>query len=132
MNSINKQIDYWKKSAGHNLKTATGLFQLKRYDSCLFFCHLVLEKLLKGLVTQNTQKPAPHIHDLERLSILARLELSKEQIKNLKMISKFNIAGRYDEIKFDFYKLATKLYAEKYLEISKNLILCLKKQYQKK
>ncbi|MEA2065116.1 MAG: HEPN domain-containing protein [Patescibacteria group bacterium] len=59
MDRINKQIEYWKKSADRNWKTATGLFQLKRYDSCLFFCHLTLEKILKGLFAK---KPKSQRH----------------------------------------------------------------------
>ena len=132
MDGIKQQVEYWKKSADRSWKTALGLFELKHYDACLFFCHLSLEKTLKGLIVQKTKKPVPYIHDLERLAILVELELSEKQILNLKDISKFNIAGRYDSAKFNFYKIATKSYTKKYLEISKNLIICLKKQYQKK
>ncbi|MFH1661558.1 MAG: HEPN domain-containing protein [Candidatus Falkowbacteria bacterium] len=97
-----------------------------------FFCHLTIEKLLKGLVVMEIQKTAPYIHDLEKLAILAKINATEEQIKNLKTISRFNMAGRYDDAKHNFYKIATRLYTKKYLDISNKLILCLKKQYQKK
>ena len=103
---LKTNIEYWEKSAERSWKTAKGLFDIKRYDACLFFCHLTLEKMLKGLVIQKTKKPAPHIHRLDRLSSLANLKLTDNQLKNLKIISGFNIAGRYDNVKFNFYKIA--------------------------
>ncbi len=132
MNDINKQIAYWKKSAERNWKSAQGLLKLKHYDACLFFCHLTLEKLLKGLAVKRTSEPAPYIHDLENLALIAKLPVNEEQIKNLKIITGFNIGGRYDNAKFAFYKQCTKIYTEKYFNISKELYLWLKKQYQKK
>ena len=131
MSKVSQQIEYWKKSGERNWKTATGLFQLKRYDSCLFFCHLTIEKLLKGIVVQKIGKPAQFIHHLEKLSELAELKIMEEQRKNLRVITRFNIAGRYDDIKYNFYKIATKFYTKKYLDISNQLILWLKKQYLK-
>ena len=128
---LKTQIDYWKKSAKRNLDTAEVLFQNKRYDSCLFFCHLALEKILKGLVVKQTEKAVPYIHYLEKLSLLAKLELTEEQIKNLRIITDFNIAGRYDAVKFAFYKKCTKDYTEKYFDITKKLFLWLEKKYQK-
>jgi len=129
---MDKQIDYWKKSADHDWKTALDLFKTKHYDACLFFCHLTLEKILKGLVVEHTNQPAPYIHDLANLAITANLTLSKEQIDNLRIITTFNISGRYDNEKFAFYKSCTKEYTERYLNISKKLYLWLKRQYQKK
>jgi HEPN domain-containing protein len=132
MKNVKDQIDYWKKSAGRNWKSAQGLLKLKHYDACLFFCHLALEKVLKGLIVQRTSKPAPFIRDLENLALIAKLSISEEQTKNLKTITRFNIGGRYDDTKFEFYKQCTKSYTEKYFNISKELYLWLKKQYQKK
>ena len=129
--NLKTQIDYWKKSAKRNLDTAEVLFQNKRYDSCLFFCHLSLEKLLKGLAVKQTKRAVPYIHYLEKLSLLAKLELTEEQIKNLRIITDFNIAGRYDAVKFAFYKKCTKDYTEKYFDITKKLFLWLEKKYQK-
>lgn len=129
---MNKQIDYWKKSADNNWQTALDLLKTKHYDACLFFCHLTLEKILKGLVVQCTDKPAPYIHDLANLAATANLMLLKEQVDQLRIITTFNISGRYDDEKFNFYKSINKEYAEKYLNITNELQLWLKKQYQKK
>ena len=132
MTAIKKQINYWRESAERNFETAKSLFRLKRYDACLFFCHLAIEKILKGLITKRSRKTPPLIHDLAKLAESTRLKLSNEQINNLRIITNFNIAGRYDNIKFNFYKQCTKPYTEKYLKISQELYLWLKEQYQKK
>jgi HEPN domain-containing protein len=132
MKNIEKQIDYWKKSSARNLETAQSLFKLKHYDACLFFCHLALEKILKGLIAEYTNEPAPYIHDLENLALIAKLSISKEQKENLKTVTRFNVGGRYDNEKLNFYKVCTKEYTEKYFNISKELYLWLKKQYLKK
>ena len=79
-----------------------------------FFCHLSLEKLLKGLIVKILEKPASYIYDLDWLARLAQLDLSKKQSENLKIITDFNIAGRYNDEKLEFYKKCTKKYAEKY------------------
>lgn len=129
---IKKVIDYWKIGAKRNYETAKFLYEGKKYFDCLFFCHMTLEKILKGLVVQHTKVHAPYIHKLVDLAKLAKLELTEEQIGCLTEITEFNIAGRYDAYKFAFYKKCTRQYTEKYFNIFKELYLWLKKQYQKK
>lgn len=130
---LSKVAEYFKFSAERDWKTAQALFtSVKRYDACLFFCHIVLEKSLKFLVIKASGKLPPYSHDLVRLAILAGLKLTEKQKKNLRVITTFNISGRYDTDKKDFYKSCTKEYAGKYLEISKKLYLWLRKNYPEK
>ncbi len=130
MQSINKQINFWRKSAERDFQTALGLFKIKRYDACLFFCHLCLEKVLKGLVVKRVKKAAPFVHDLERLAVLAKLELDDNQLKDLRVITGFNVSARYDVVKDSFYKKCNRNYVNKYLNITKDLHLCLVKKYR--
>ena len=44
---IEKQVDYWKKSAEHDLSAAESLLKDEKFDWALFLGHLVLEKALK-------------------------------------------------------------------------------------
>ncbi|OIO38834.1 MAG: hypothetical protein AUJ72_01860 [Candidatus Omnitrophica bacterium CG1_02_46_14] len=127
---MKSHIEYWKKSAQKNWKTSLDLFKTKHYDACLFFCHLTIEKLLKGLVVQETKTPAPHTHDLIKLAHLARIDLSSEQAEQFNEISTFNIVGRYQDEKNAFHKKITKPYCEKWLKTSEKLYLWLKKEYQ--
>lgn len=126
-------IKYWFSTAGEDFKVASSLFKLKHYPQCLFFCHLSLEKLLKWLIVKNTKKDTPFSHDLEKLALFAGLEMSKKDVDILNEITSFNIAGRYGDEKFEFYrKYNKKDVAEKYLNVTKELSVWLKKQSQKK
>ncbi len=132
MSKINqKQIEYWKQSALRTWKVSLSLYKNKHYDACLFFCHLSIEKLLKGLITKQTQDNPPYIHDLKTLAKIAKVKISEEQNDQLGILTTFNIAGRYSDVKHDFYKKCTKNYTKQYLDVSKQLFLWLKKEYQK-
>lgn len=126
---MNKQALYWKQSAEDDWETSRVLFKAKRYDACLFFCHLTLEKVLKGLVVMQTKKEAPYTHDLIRLTSLAQISVSAEQAEQLNEISTFNITGRYKDEKYAFHKRAVKPYCEAWLVVGKKLYLWLKKEY---
>ncbi|MFH1456618.1 MAG: HEPN domain-containing protein [Patescibacteria group bacterium] len=93
-----------------------------------FFCHLTLEFFLKGKIAEKTERMFPTTHDLEDLARRAKLELPPELKQELTIINTFNIAGRYDDYKFAFYKRATASYTKKYYQITKQILLWLKKQ----
>lgn len=128
-----KNIKYWIAGSEKDFDIAKSLCKLKHYPQCLFFCHLSLEKLLKAIIIKTTNDFPPFIHDLRRLSEIAGIELDAERKKILDTIFTFNIAGRYAETKFEFYRIYNnKKYADKYLKITKDLLLWLKKEFLKK
>jgi len=128
MTASKRQTEYWKKSAGMDWETANYLFRGKRYDACLFYCHLALEKILKAHVTKTTRKVAPKIHDLRRLAELAKSDLDKETMKALAAFNRFNIRTRYPDTKFQFYKMATREYTQENMQKTKDIFksLCQK------
>lgn len=98
-----------------------ALFKSKRYSNCLFFGHIVLEKILKALVVQKTSKHSPHSHDLLLLMQKANLDLSQEDENFLDTVNDFNIKARYPDYKLAFYKKCTKEYTTFNLEKIKKL-----------
>jgi HEPN domain-containing protein len=114
--NVKELIKYWQATAKHDYETMLGLFKIKRYSDCLFFGHIVLEKILKGLVVAEIKKQAPYIHDLVRLKEIANLNLSPEEISLLNKVNDFNIRSRYPEYKLQFYKTCTREYAKNYLD----------------
>jgi len=124
-------IDYWYDSAEHDWKTTESLWRSKRYDACLFYCHLVLEKLLKGLIIQETDKEPPYIHDLVALLKKEDIKVDEEIIRRIAVFTGFNIRARYHKNKLAFYKLCTKEFCKPYFNEAKKLIIWLKKIYQK-
>ncbi|MBI2436424.1 MAG: HEPN domain-containing protein [Candidatus Magasanikbacteria bacterium] len=129
---LKNQIVYWRSSAKKDWKTAKYLFLGKYYDACLFFCHLAIEKLLKGMVVIETKDTPPFIHQLVRLATLACIEYSDEEESKLKLITTFHIAGRYKEDKLAFYKKCTPAFTKKNLVLCKEVFVWLEKEYQKK
>lgn len=109
--------------------TAESLFASKHFSNALFFCHLSIEKLLKGLVYVKTNEPPLYIHDLVKLAMHAKLVLPKQRIRQLAIISRWNINTRYDSYKREFYKTATKSFTTEWIKKAKEVYLWLKNQY---
>ena len=118
---------YWFDSAEKDWGVAQLLFASKKYMHCLFFGHITLEKILKGIITKKG-KEVPLKHDLVLLAEQAEINLTTEQAELLSEINAFNIRARYDNFKNSFYKRATLAYTKKYIDSIKNLRLWLKKQ----
>lgn len=92
------------------------LYKNKKNSYCLFFGHLVIEKLLKALYAKNN-KGAPHA-PLLYLAEKMNLELTERQEDLLDLITKFNMSARYDDYKREFYTKCTDEYT---LEQLKNI-----------
>ncbi len=118
---MERLIEHWRKISDEKWKTAESLIKSKRYADALFFCHLTLEAELKACFVEKNKQIAPYIHDLSKLAQSSSIELSKKLGDDLEEINTFNVRARYDNYKDSFYKKATKIYAEKYYKISKEL-----------
>lgn len=59
--NIEKQVDYWRKSAAHDLSTAESLIKEKKFDWALFLGHLGLEKILKAIYIKKIGCRSPNI-----------------------------------------------------------------------
>lgn len=107
MENINIQdlIKYWQETAEYDYKTMISLFKSKRYSDSLFYGHLVLEKILKALVVQETKSHAKPVHNLVVLSEDAKINISKDELEFLAEVNKFNIRARYPDYKLSFYKI---------------------------
>lgn len=123
---IQKVIHYWLRGAQNDWPTIELLFREKQYPQCLFWCHLVLEKLLKVHVVRHSKTQAPYIHNLVQLSERTGLEFSPEQKGWLKDISEFNLMGRYADEMMEFIQKCTSDFAEKYFSITQQFYLWLK------
>ena len=113
---IKKVVKYWQKTAEHDCETMLGLFKIKRYSDSLFFGHIVLEKILKGLVVAEMKNEAPYIHNLVKLAELSKCDLSEKELDLLDEVNDFNIRARYPEYKLQFYKSCDREYAKNYLD----------------
>ena len=113
---VKKIVKYWQKTAEHDYEVMLYLFKGKKYSESLFFGHIVLEKILKGLVVQKIESEAPYIHNLTKLSELAECNLSENEMNLLDEVNDFNIRARYPEYKLQFYKQCDKEYTKNYFD----------------
>ncbi len=110
-----EHIEYWLRSAAHDLESAETLFEHQKYDWCLFLVHLVLEKTFKAFcVRAHPNEKIPFIHNLAKLAERTELGLTQEQFTFLLEINQFNIKGRYPDYKFEFYRKCTFEFTENY------------------
>lgn len=129
---VQKTIEYWLESAKKDWIACQHLYENKDYPQCLFWGHLVLEKLLKGLVVQATQEQAQYSHDLVFLASKGALQYTEEQRNYLNEINTFNQFGRYDTEIMNFMKKCTPEYTQKYFFIIQQLSIWLMDFYHNK
>lgn len=111
MDNINL-MEYWINSSEEDYNVMKYLYKGKKNSYSLFFGHLVVEKLLKGLYAKNN-KENPYTmksHNLLALAEKCNLDLTDEQVEKLQIITQFNISTRYDDYKESFSKKCTDEY----------------------
>lgn len=97
MINIEKQIEYWTKGAIDDLDSAKILIERKRLLHGLFFCHLVIEKVIKAHVVKLTKEVAPRSHNLIFLSEKANLTFDEDDEIFLGILMKYQLQGRYPD-----------------------------------
>lgn len=113
---VQARAKYWLATAKHDYDTMIVLYEAKRYPDSLFFGHIILEKILKAHYVAENKKEAPKTHDLAYLKKnITNIQLSENELNLLDDANDFNMNTRYPDVKFKFYELATKSYAEKYM-----------------
>ena len=95
MINVNEQIDYWELGAKEELLTATVLFENKRIEACLFYCHLCLEKILKAIYVKVNEKHPPKTHNLKWLLDNSQINVDDEQLKFILIIQLYQSESRY-------------------------------------
>lgn len=114
--NIRDLVKYWLETAKYDYETMISLFKSKRYSDSLFYGHLILEKILKALVVQETKNHAKPIHNLVVLVKDAKIDFSKSDMEFLTEVNKFNIRARYPDYKLSFYKICDLNYTKSRLE----------------
>jgi len=122
---IKKQIDYWTKGAENDLMTADLLIREKRILHGLFFCHLVIEKVIKAHVVKTSGEVAPRSHNLIYLSEKTDLEFDDETEIFLGILMKYQLQGRYPDYN---PVLPDILKVNEYFEKTKTLLKWLKER----
>lgn len=96
---MKKKSENWLKIARYDLRSAEHAFNGGFYLTTIEKCHASLEKLLKGIITENDQQPKK-IHDLLRLASEAIVDnLQQDILDTLNDLNNIYMGTRYpDEI----------------------------------
>lgn len=97
MINVNKQITYWETGAVSELLNAKIMIENQRFLTCLFFCHLCLEKILKAHVVKITQAHPSRTHILRSLAATAQIEFDNTATQFISEIQIFQLEGRYPD-----------------------------------
>ncbi len=127
MNNIDL-MNYWIESSDEDYNVMKVLYNNKKNSYCLFFGHLVIEKLLKALYAKNNKNApyAPKSHDLLYLTERIGLNLTDDQEKLLNIITRFNMSARYDDYKKEFQEKCTEEYTLEQIQNIEGVRLWLK------
>ena len=101
---------FWVTEADEALQVAAHLMEKEDFSYALFFGHLALEKILKGICVNKLKDHAPPIHNLIRLAGVAGLDVDEKTENALIMITSFNIESRYPDLKGSFRKRCTQAF----------------------
>ena len=95
---MEKLIRYWIESAEEDVRTAEVLMDNHRLLPAMFYCHLALEKGLKGAYIKVKGENAPKTHNLLYLAEISTLSFGSEELEFLGILMTYQITGRYPEI----------------------------------
>ena len=113
----------WLAQVDYDVATAEHMLQAGRYIYVIFMSHMALEKALKALVTEETQKIPPRTHNLIDLAQRAQLVLSQEQQDFLGKINNTSVVVRYPDDLSEVVSQYPEAIAQDYLKRTKELII---------
>lgn len=116
----------WLAQVDYDIATAEHMLHAGRYVYVIFMSHMALEKALKALGTEETQKLPPRTHNLIDLAQRAHVVLSQEQQDFLGNLNNTSVAVRYPEDLSAMVSQYPEAVAQDYLERTKELILWLR------
>ncbi len=126
-----EHIEYWLTIADKDWEIVQKLYRSEDYMYCLFFCHLVIEKISKAIWVKNhdTNIP-PKVHNIISLLDESKISLDTENTEFMLLLNEFNIEARYPDYKQKIFKICNKKYTDEMLIKVKEIRQCLLSKMQ--
>jgi HEPN domain-containing protein len=112
----------WLAQVDYDLATAEQMLHAGRFIYVIFMSHMALEKALKALVTEETQKLPPRTHNPIDLAQRAHVVLSQGQQDFLGKLNNTSVIVRYPDDLSALVSQYPEAIARDYLERTKELI----------
>jgi HEPN domain-containing protein len=109
-------------SSEYDFTTARHMLNTGRHVYVVFMCHIAIEKLLKAIVAEKTDRVPPQTHNLIYLIKLADLAIPQDLFDFIAKINNASVVTRYPE---DFKLLLesyTENVAKEYLENTEKVL----------
>ena len=124
---MKKETENWLKMVEYDLATAKELFKTGRFVYVIFMCHLAIEKTLKAIICEETNKVPPKTHDLIYLINLGKIVLPNDLLDFVGIINNASVVTRYPEDLSKIISNYPKEITQKYLNKTLEVIKCIKK-----
>lgn len=123
-----KIINFWIAGSDDDFETMLAMLDAKKFSWSLFLGHLVIEKLLKAYFVKINKEFPPYVHNLLRLAIDSKIEITEDLKYKLTTISAFNLNARYDDYKRSFQAKCTPEFTFEWIANIKDLRLWILEQ----
>jgi len=123
---MRKETENWLSASEYDLTTAGHMFNTGRYLYVIFMCHLCIEKLVKAIVHEKTEKLPPKSHDLIYISNIAEIQFPEDLLDFIGKINNASIVTRYPEDLSKVISAYPKDVAMEYLDKTKEVMNWLK------
>lgn len=100
--NMRKDAENYPLSSEYDLQTAEHMLETGRFVYVIFMCHLTIEKMLKAVAAETTDKAPPKTHNLIYLLKLGDITFPEDFFEFITKINNASIVTRYPE---DFQKL---------------------------
>jgi HEPN domain-containing protein len=121
--------EQWLSNAEQDLIVAETLYKAGHYTWAAFACQQSLEKLLKAGYVKSRHKIPPHLHKLERLSAIMKLDPTLDILGSLIEIDNCYTSTRYPGYKHDLCP-RTREESKNIIDKTKATYLWLKRELQ--
>jgi HEPN domain-containing protein len=119
-------IEHWINTAAEDWVTVGTLLENKRYLHCLFWAHLVLEKIAKAhWVKTHADNVPPMVHNIVWLLEEANVDLGNEKMTYLANFNKFQLSTRYPDYVNQISHICTEEFTVQEIEKVKEVRTCL-------
>jgi HEPN domain-containing protein len=123
---MRKDTENFLFSSEYDFISAKHMPETGRYVYVIFMCHMAIEKLMKAIVAEITDKVPPKTHNLIYLIKLANLNVPQDIFDFISKINNASVVTRYPE---DFKRLIEDYpedIAKEYLKNTKKALQWLK------
>ncbi len=114
---LKPQTAHWLEMAEYDLGAAEAMFKSRRYIYVIFFCHLCLEKALKGCVTEVGDIFPPRTHNLTKLLQVAGLDAPESVQEFINKLSELSVTTRYPDSLGRLQRAQSKEYLDQAREV---------------